>query len=443
MLLALSALIAACTPQTPAPTAVSLPTASLPTSAPSPTILAETIIPTEPAPPTQTLAPPPSVQGVRAVYVKEGQLWIWDSGRASPITENLPVYSPRLSADGQLAVFLQQVDAFHLELWVAGLEAAPRRLVSVADLDQIGADVRLSGALAINPLQFAWVGQSHTIAFNSQQVFNGPIPAPLDDLNQVNADSGVLQFTLLAGWGGAFAFSPDGARVAISTPTQIVLADANGGNYRLALTYDAVQTYTQARYYAQPRWYSDSSALLVVIPPVDALAETPQASEMWRIPLQGAPELLGQVYAVPDFDTPIALAPDLSFLLYLTETGEPNQILRTLHMAGLDGSGVVALVSGVQLRFYGWAGENGNFFYGQGETQELFMAGPGTTSQALRPGVEGLLEPRWLGNGCYTVVQQFPDGFELQLARLGGGLVVIDRFTSYPAYDIWAENPCQ
>ena len=163
-----------------------------------------------------------------------------------------------------------------------------RLLVNIEDLNTIGGGVRDPSAVAVTPYQFEWVPGTHLLAFNTQQIFQGPGLSFLDDFHLVDADSLELKFVLLPGWGGSFTLSPDGKKVALATPNNISTANLDGTNYTQVMTYTPVITYGDYRFYASPVWSADSQELRVAIPPADPLAEPAQPTTIWLIPADGS-----------------------------------------------------------------------------------------------------------------------------------------------------------
>ena len=430
----------ACTPRSlPVTAAITAPATTAPTLLPTaPLTQAVTPLATENTAPAATWLPPPETGGFTAAYTKEGDLWLWQDGAPRQITGSGQVYQPRFSADGKLIAFLKKVDDFHLEVWVIGADGSDeRRLVSVADMDTIGATARSAGSVAINPYQLAWSPVDHTLFFNSQQIFRGPAPAPLDDLNRVDADSGALSFLLLAGWGGEFALSPDGRQVAISTPGNIFVARPDGTEYRGVLSYDPVNLYTESRFYARPVWAADAATLFVAIPPADPLAELAQLTVIWRIPTDGSqPQHITSLAAVPPFDTPVAFSPDGQYLSSIKEIGQPGEIRRELNVFTTDGAYGGPYFAGEMLNFAGWAADSRHFFYSLGEDQALYLGVVDGPTLPLSPEPYGVLQIRWLGDGRFVYIQQKPDGFELRLATPGSTAVALDAMVGLPDFDV-------
>jgi WD40-like Beta Propeller Repeat len=219
------------------------------------------LVSAEPSATQETEPAKPEAGALRVVYTKDGNLWLWQGENTRQLTSSGDAYNPNLSPDGRTVAFLRPAGDFHTELWAIDVDGAnERRLVSITDLDAIGGGVRDPSAVAINPYHFAWIPGTRSLAFNTQQVFNGPGLSLLDDLNLVDADSSAITNLFLAGWGGEFVYSPDGSQIAISRPDMVILTNADGSNYRPVLRYDPVVTYSEYRYYAAPLWSADGTA---------------------------------------------------------------------------------------------------------------------------------------------------------------------------------------
>lgn len=388
--------------------------------------------------PEITLLPPPDAAELVVVYPKDGKLWVYQEEQPSQLSNNGIVYQPRFSPDGQQIAYLRQVDDFHLELWAINLDGSNERcLVSVADLDTIGATARSQNAVAINPYNFTWIPGGQLIVFNSQQVIKGSSPVQLDDLNLVDADTGQLTFSLLAGWGGEFFIAPDGNQVAISTPTQIIIANLDGSNYRVVFNYDQVNPYSESRFYASSVWAVDSSLLLVAIPPPDPLAEPRQLTEIWRITLDGVPpQLINTLDLVPFFDTPAMFSPDAVYLATIKELGGAAEMQRELSLIAMANQLSVVYSTGKQLNFVSWADDSHHFFFTQGEEQLMYLGALGSSPQPLSFYPYGIIDPRWVDDGRYIYIQQDGDKFHLYLGAIGSIPRLLDTLSEPPQYNL-------
>jgi Tol biopolymer transport system component len=397
--------------------------------------------------PTQAAGIPgdaPDFSGLKVVYTNQGDLWIWEDGQARQLTESGYDHKPILSDDGTLIAFTRLVDGAHSELWVINATGgAERRLVSIEDLDTIGGGVRDPNAVAIVPYSYQWTPGSHTLAFNTQQVFQGPGQSLLDDLNLVDADSGELNFLLLAGWGGAFTYSPDGSLVALSTPDAILLMDASGENYRTVLTYERVLTYSEYRYYAQPVWAPDGSFLRVAFPPVAPLAGPDQVTEIWRISADGTQvELEGGLTAVPFFEDlygrAVAFSPDLERLAYLREKGQPAENLRQLRIAYADAGEAWAFHEARLISFETWAADSQHFVFTTGEDQQAWL---GNIDGGIEPFLDdpyGVTRVRWVDEQRLLYLRQGSEAFDFILADMQERSIQLDSLRGAPpAYDFF------
>ncbi len=277
---------------------------------------------------------------------------------------------------------------------------------------------------------------THQIGFTSQQVFQGPGLNLLNDFNLVEAESGEITNLFLSGWGGQFNFSPDGKQVALSQPDKILLANLDGSNYRSVLTYDAVTTYSEYRYYARPVWAPDSSYLMVALPPVDPLAKPAQPTELWRLEVDGAePKMTGSIVAVPFQEQEVQFAPDLMRVAFLKETGMPDENKRELHLASIDGGGDWLYASGTPAMFFSWSPDAERFAYSVGLENELWF---GSLEDPPQPGGSALMGAQsveWVRQDQVLFWLLEGEAFELYLADLNGGLVLLDTaFNSRPYY---------
>ena len=285
------------------------------------------------------------------------------------------------------------------------------------------------GALAVVPHQFSWIPGTHLLAYNTNQVFEGPRPGLYNDLRQVDADT-MTQTTILGpGQGGDFYYSPDGSQIAISTPTTISLVDADGSNLRPAvLQYAPVLTYSEYEYYAQPRWLSDSSGLKVIIPPADSLSDPRPPTTLWEIPADGSPAVkTGEIVTMPFFTDSTAYSPDLTRIAYLIETGDPPQNIHELHFVNPDGSGDIAYHSEPLLNFAGWAEDSLHFAITVEENRALHT---GQTDAPYTTAVDpptSVFRLSWVDAERYVYMQVTDNGAALFLAGLSSPPILIDQ----------------
>ena len=359
---------------------------------------------------------------LKVVYIKEDQIWLWEEGQVSRmLSANGPVFTLSLSPDGQIVAYLRQVDEMHTELWAINTDgSSERRLVSSADLDALNAAVRDPSAIAVAPYRFEWVPGSHTLAFNTQQTFEGPGLFLFDDLHLVDADALTLTTLLPAGQGGDFYYSPDGKQIAITTFNTFYLMNADGSNRRQMLTYQPVITYSEYRYYAEPVWAQDSSELRLALPPADPLAEARQPTAIWRIPANGeAAQQIGSVPAAPFFMQPVVFSPDFSHLLYLAETGEPAQNLSELYIANGDGQGAWVYQQLSFAQTLTWSPDGQQFTYVTGDPRQAYLGQLEAPVQILGDQTTGVFNLRWVDNYRYLLAREVNGSFEFTLSAPG------------------------
>jgi hypothetical protein len=430
----LSALFVGCGPipvtiptvPTPTPEEVFSPTATQAAEPPTPTQVVE--------PPPATQEPPPSSELLRVAYVKDGNLWLWtEAGGPQALTSSGNVIEAFLSDDGMLAAFTRQVDDFHSEIWVVRTDGTDERLlVSTADIEAMLIN-RSPDASGVAPHQMAWIPGTHALAFNTRQSFMVGFLLN-DDLRLVNAASGEQVTLLPAGQGGMFYFSPDGSQIAITTPNQLFLVNADGSNRRdNVLTYEEVITSSEYRFYAEPVWSQDMSSLLVAIPPRDPLAARDQATTIWRVPADGSPAV--QLGGVPAtfFGGGVAFSPDLSKLIYQREIGQPQENLRELHVAGSDLSEDRVLFTMPLLQFHGWAGDSQRFFFSSGPENQMQLGSLEGVIRPLMPEPGAFFNLKPVDADRFLYMKDDQGTWEFGLADMQGQKQVIDQISGFPA----------
>lgn len=373
---------------------------------------------------------PPGTQldSLKVIYSSNGELWLWEKGAKRSVATQGTVYSPRISPDGSLVAFLRPVGAHSIELWAIKLDGTDkRRVVSVGDLEAIGGANRDPNAVAIVPHRFEWLPASHTLAFNTEYVYQGPGTVLLNDFNLVDVETGSVRYQLLPGWGGEFFLSPSGEHLAISTSTNVILSNLDGSDWRSVFAYDAVITYSDYHFYAAPTWSPDGSYLLLALPPTDPLADSIEPIRLIRIDVaDSVTREIGSVTSVPFFDTPVAFSPDLKKIAFLAPAEEPVKGKSSLFTANADGTGANLVREGEMLRFLGWdlAGEQVAFTLG--ENQHLFIGFPDRGVQQVQPGIFGVIQLRWLDAQRFIYLQGAGEQSSLYLFDENSGNILID-----------------
>lgn len=386
----------------------------------------------------------PAPAGLRVAFVKDGAVWLWAAGEASavPLTTADEVYGGiEISDDGTTVAFIRGA-----ELWAIDSDGTgERRLVSTADLSTMETETKPDDRGArLN--RFAWIPGTHVVAFNTRQ----PISEKTilnHDLHLVDADTLEQTVLLAPSEGGEFTYSIDGSQVAIVTPGDVSLIDADGGNRRdSVLTYAPVEMYSASDYYAQPAWSADGDSLLVAITPADPQVRPIQHTTIWRIPIDGDPaELVTTIDALPIEDA-VSFSHDLNYMAYgevqQAEGSAPEQVEIWLKVVRLANGDWFAYPDVSAL--YGWAPDSRRF---------AFVAGHQTSQLQIRqwsaPAIPSPIDAgvpvrdvRWVDTSHYLFVARRNwemgaegDSFDLILGDTDGASTALASTADYLVYD--------
>ena len=348
------------------PEAHALPTAELPTLAPTPTL----------APLHVALISP------------DHDLYVWDETMpaAVKIVDSGDVSSVVISADGLLIAFTRSSDYTTYSLEAINFDGSNQHVLM--DASAFAALPRPSGAIASTPSQMAFIPGTHTLAFNVRLQFEGPGLAFGTTLYRVDVDAGTISNILDVGQAWQFVYSPDGSKIAISHPTGIATYNADGsllnGN---VLTYPFVNTASEYAWVASPVWSADSTQLMAAVPPQEPWTEPVGDGSLWRVSVDG---LSGeQTMSTPMMYYPSGfafLSPDLSKVIFFTRLGAPTDNTQTMHIAGVDGTTDIAYTTGKFDSTVAWSPDNVHFFY-------TVRDGPATISYMGMIGSPAVLVP--------------------------------------------------
>jgi hypothetical protein len=367
--------------------------------------------------------------GLRVVFAKRGDIWLWTAEtRTDALLTSVgdDLFHVKLSGDGRIVVF-RRAD----ELWAIDSDGTnERELLGAEDFETMesdGIEVRLN--------RFEWVPGTHTLAFNTRfRLEAGDVLA--EDLRLVDADTLEQTMLLPPGEGGEFTYSPDGSQVAIVTPGDVSLLDADGTNRRDGvLTYAPVAMYSEDDFYVNPVWAADGSALMVAVPPPDPDARPLQHTTIWRISTDGSSaELVTTISALPG-DYAVSFSPLLTYVAY----GEVLQLGDTLAEAQVQLKVARLGTSDWQAypdlsALYGWAPGSRRFAFVAGRDRPHLQIGQwsgGTIPGSIDAGVpaHGF---RWVDGDHYLFVARYNgeqgaegDRFDLILGEIGGSSTVL------------------
>ena len=212
---------------------LSLPTESLSTALPSPSV------------------PPLPTGMVEVVFVKDGNIQVWDEAtrQTRTIVNAGDVFSVTVSDDGQIIAFTRGswvgdvLDGYEqFALWAMNRDGGnPRELISAQDLRQwIDPSERESS----NFYQFSWVPQSHQLVFSGTKYIvqaEGLSHAIPQGVSLVDTDTGSVTVLVEAAETVHFLPSPDGKQIALMSPSDVGFINTDGSNRRQdVLTYAEV-----------------------------------------------------------------------------------------------------------------------------------------------------------------------------------------------------------
>lgn len=390
-------------------------------SSPIPDTVEPTDIPATTIPPTPT--PTPAPVPLHIVYVKDGNVYLWlEDNPVATLTSTGDAEVVKISDDGQVIAFSRQVDDTHEELWAVNSDGSNlRSLISAADFDAMTTD---TDALTTQLDKVDFIPGTHTLAFNIHPIYMGPGYFIYNDLRLVDADTAVQTLLLPDGQGGRFHYSPDGSKLAVVTSEQVSILDADGTNRHDVLTFPIVLTFSEYIFYPQPVWTPDGSALRIVIPPHDSLADPRPPTAVWHIPADGSsPTKLLDVVTIPFYVNVPALSLDAQKIAYLQAVTPGDDMNRELHLANADGSDDTIYETG-SLLFEGWSPSSEHFIYSQyGENPQVGSLG---ASPAPIGGATRIRDVAWIRDREYIYLNREDDLWELWYGSLGTFNALID-----------------
>jgi len=274
---------------------------------------------------------PATIGKLRIAYASTGSLWLWDEGEsARQLIKSGNIQQVSLSDDGQIIAFTRKLDDNHQELWAVNVDGSnERKLISADEFVTLDGSV---DALGVLPTWMQWEPGSHHLVFFTYPIYDAlwvyepSIPWLLD------IDSGVI--SAASYHGGYIKYAPDGKNVVIFNMTDLDLIHLDGSNLRedILSPYHGIGL-GESFYDPQPSWADDSTSLMVALPNQDDLYSKNASVTVWRVPLAGDPEALGQWKA---FAPSVSFSPDQATMAYWPwPEGTANQ--RELHLARLDG----------------------------------------------------------------------------------------------------------
>ena len=386
------------------------------------------------ADPTDTPAPPetPASSVPHVVYVDGGDLWLWtEAGGAVELYSGETVEKVIISPDAEVIAFTTVDSDFTvLGMWrIYSDGTGLQRLVSGADFVSLTTD---EDALGAAPYLWQFIPGTHTLAFNTRLIFEGPGLAIQDDIRHLDLDSGSLSTFLSPGTGGNFYYSPDGSQIALTTPESVSLINADGTN-RMddVITFPFVRTASEYAFYPVPVWKPESNAFLVIIPPEDPFADGAFSPAYgYVVTSSGTATKFGPFLGeLSHFEAGEKIAPDGSAIAYYDSTGSGLE----LFIADLDGPDTP--IDTNVTSFKGWAPDASKFIY-QTTTGELW-AGQVGAAPVLLDSSGGPGDLIFLEDGRFVYASGTFGTFSIRLGTLeGGSILIASPSADFPVFDV-------
>jgi len=411
-------------------TPLSLPTESFSTAVPSPS------------------APPLSKSMTEVVFVKDGNIQVWDEGtkQARTLVSTGDVLSVTMSDDGQMIAFTRGswvggLDGYEqFALWVINRDGGnPRELFSAQDLRQ---RINPSERDSSNFYQLGWVPQSHQLIFSGTKYIvqaEGLSHAIPQGVYLVDTDKGSVTVLAEAAENLRFLPSPDGKQIALMSPSDVGFINADGSNKRQdVLTYAEVGL--TGPVFPMGVWTQDSRAFLMT-GSFERDSRLNVNFTIWRIPVDGSsPEALATITGSDP--NSVSFSPDGKSASFLQTTDQqPPEIAGWFIKPLNPEAGPLALPYYGKEAFFAnlhWSPADNAFAI---KDQDLLQLCPNATQDSQVCG-----EPIRLGTGIITALQWVDTsrflfvGIEpntLSLGKLDGTVIPIVTWTEIQR---WTEN---
>ena len=371
-------------------TPVSLPTESLSTAIPSPSV---TSLP---------------IGMIEVAFVKDGNIQVWDEAtqQTRTIVNTGDVFSVTVSDDGQMIVYTRGSwvgDVFdgyeQFALWAMNRDdGTPRELISAQDLRQ---RINPNEGESSNFYQFSWVPQSHQLIFSGTKYTaqaEGLSHAIPQGAYLVDTDKGSVTVLAEATENPHFLPSPDGKQIALMSPTHLDFINTDGSNRRQeVLTYSEVAL--TGPLFPMGVWTQDSRAFVVT----GSFESDPSFNinfTIWRIPVDGSsPEALATV--TESTPNSVTFSPDGKSASFLDYSGQqPSEIAGWFIRSLIPEAGPLALP------YYGTENPYTNLHWSPAgdafaiKDQDLLQLCPNATQDSQVCG-----DPIHLGSGIITALQ--------------------------------------
>ncbi len=361
---------------------------------------------------TPTPAPTsiPKITDLRVVYVKSGNLWLWDETDSIQLTRSGQDDRPKISDDGQVIAFSRNG-----ELWAVNADGSQERvLASSADLSKLPHSA--TGKLEVSEFDFA--PRSRAIFFNTVITGEG-FPDLQFDLAKVDPGAPRVESLLKNGQGGQPVFSPDGGKIALVQPEKISIINADGSGFKTLFKFKLVSTYSEWFYLPEIVWMPDSSGFKTVIPAHAPLENPKELTRLYFIPAAGGEVAkLAEFLAAPVFLAGAYISPDGTKVIYARPEGG-NLELHVIDVSTADK--LLFWQPRDKFGLLGWTPDSQGVLYWRDDTRRAWLLTPDGESTPLSD-VTYAYYVTWVDKSRYL----FTNETELRLRSLGQPSLLIN-----------------
>ena len=351
-------------------------------------------MPTEAPMPTDEPAAPLAV----AFVSPDHNAYFWNEILAAPtqLTTTNDVQEALISPDGTRVALIRSSDwvSYSIDL----INSDGSGLMTLVNPSAFAALPRPADTVASTPAHVSWVPNANLLAMTTRITYEGPGSTNGETLFLIDAATSAMSalLTIESEWSWDYTYSPDGTKIAISRPEGLDIYNADGSLMIANLiTFPFVNTASEYAWIPQPAWSTDSTAMIVAIPPQDPWSLTPTDSKVYQWSTTDASANLNFSTSMTYWPMKFAsIAPDLSKLLYLVRTGAAEDNLFALKMVNADGSGMLEVAVSDIYNLPAWSTDSNTFYY-HSNTDGAFIATRGSTPVAL-PAFNQVRNVRWV-----------------------------------------------
>jgi Tol biopolymer transport system component len=281
--------------------------------------------------PTPTLLPFVPLEGLRATYVMDGNLYVQDSGgQPVQLTRAGLDRTPVFSDDGQKIVFYRGPADEKNQVYTIDADGAnERKLVTLERLAAL--EPSYDEFTELYSMEF--VPGTHKLLFNTHQLssltpkqFPLYIPSKNRDLLVVDTDTGEIERLRPAGETSYVKISPDGERLWVLSGDYLEVISLDGNSLHRLTKYLPVSTDPQTdptvpadAFITMPDlyWTQDSSKLSLVLPARKSNFGYggPELRTVWQYSVNGGPGVEIRLDPAPVGDS-FSISPDGNWIAY-------------------------------------------------------------------------------------------------------------------------------